>query len=373
MKKIMMMAAVAAAVLTSCSNSELIELSDSRAIGFETYVGKASTRGVPVTGNQFADGQSIKVWGFYTDSQMTGTTYDATATGIPNLEGAVITKTGGNWTYSPQAYWKNGKAHTFFASAPGEATATLASGVFSYTVQDEVANQVDFMVADALKNDKWDEASTPDPAKQVFAFRHALSQIKYSVGLTEVAEADASDVKVKSIKVEALAAGNDEAIAGFYTTGDIDIVGRAADAGVLVWTNLSGENKTGYMVMPDAEVALGDAVATSIADYKLVPDATDGVLMLLPQKTVGNVRFTVTLSYTALKETGTPTKEVSVLINTTAAQTWEVNKIYHYKLGISMPQALKQKAIEFDDNNMIIEPWDATVNDTELAGNTPEP
>ena len=47
MKKIMMMAAVAAAVLTSCSNSELIELSDSRAIGFETYVGKASTRGVP--------------------------------------------------------------------------------------------------------------------------------------------------------------------------------------------------------------------------------------------------------------------------------------------------------------------------------------
>ena len=56
MKKIMMMAAVAAAVLTSCSNSELIELSDSRAIGFETYVGKASTRGVPVTGNKFADG-----------------------------------------------------------------------------------------------------------------------------------------------------------------------------------------------------------------------------------------------------------------------------------------------------------------------------
>ncbi|MFR5958590.1 MAG: hypothetical protein ACLUHA_02535 [Bacteroides stercoris] len=36
-------------------------------------------------------------------------------------------------------------------------------------------------------------------------------------------------------------------------------------------------------------------------------------------------------------------------------------------MGISMPQALKQKAIEFDDNNMTIEPWDATVNDTELA------
>ena len=101
---------------------------------------------------------------------MTGTTYDATATGIPNLEGAVITKTGGNWTYSPQAYWKNGKAHTFFASAPGEATATLASGVFSYTVQDEVANQVDFMVADALKNDKWDEASTPRPRQAGFCF-----------------------------------------------------------------------------------------------------------------------------------------------------------------------------------------------------------
>ncbi len=40
MKKIIMKAAVAAAVLTSCSNSELVELSDSRAIGFETYVAK---------------------------------------------------------------------------------------------------------------------------------------------------------------------------------------------------------------------------------------------------------------------------------------------------------------------------------------------
>lgn len=373
MKKIIMKAAVAAAVLTGCSNSELVELSDSRAIGFETYVGKASTRGVPVTGNKFADGQSIKVWGFYTDNQMTGTTYDATASAIPNLEGAQITKTAGNWTYSPQAYWKNGKAHTFFASAPGETTATLAAGVFSYTVQDEVANQVDFMVADALKNDKWDETSTPDPAKQVFAFRHALSQIKYSVGLTELAETDASEVKVKSVKIEALATGDDETVAGLYTTGNIDIIGRAADAGALAWTNLSGENKKGYMVTPDAEIALGDAVAASSADYTLVPDATDGTLMLLPQTTAGNVRFTVTLSYKALKETGTPTKEVSVLINTTATQTWEVNKIYHYKLGISMPQALKQKAIEFDDTNMTIEPWDTTVTDTKLTGGTVNP
>lgn len=45
MKKIMMFAAIAVAALSSCSNSEVVDMSAGNAIGFETYVGKATTKG----------------------------------------------------------------------------------------------------------------------------------------------------------------------------------------------------------------------------------------------------------------------------------------------------------------------------------------
>lgn len=358
-----MMAALAAAALTSCSESELIDVSDSKAIGFETYIGKATTKGTPVNGQKFTNGATIKVWGFYSDAQMT-TDYATAAIPVPNLEGATITLEDGNWKYSPQAYWKDQKAHTFFACAPAAADPTLTNGVFEYTVKEKVAEQVDFMVAEALKNSVWDESVTANPAKQVFAFRHALSQIKFSVGLTEVAADDASDVKIKSVKIEPLKKDDDNLTVGFYTTGKLNVVGRTAGAGVWAWTDLATTYTGGYLVESAAGVDLPNTVAANTSEYKPVYDGTDGVLMLLPQTTEGNVRFTVTLTYKALKEAGAPTKEASVMINTASAQTWDVNKIYHYKLGVSMPKALDQKAIEFTDENMTIEPWDTTETET---------
>lgn len=360
MKKIMMFAAIAAAALSSCSNSELVDVSSGRAIGFETFVGKASTKGVPVSGTKFDDGATIKVWGFTTDAKMGETLENQTE--IPGLKETVVTKSGSSWSYSPVAYWKDGKAHTFFACAPGEASPTFTDGAFTYTVEKNVADQVDFMVADALKNEPWASATMETPPTQSFVFRHALSQIKYSVGLTMAADDVAKDVKVKSITIECMGQTDPDNPVNFVNSGTINVVGRTDANADLEWTNPTASGNTAsYVVTPATPVALGTTVEP--VEYKEVVEGADNILMLLPQTTEGNVRFTVAVEYTKVPEPtdgSSLTGEGSATFVTTAAQTWAPNKIYHYKFGISMPQVLKQKPIIFDDNNMEIKIWDAT-------------
>lgn len=355
MKKIMMLAAIAAAALSSCSNSEIVDISAGRAIGFETYVGKPSTKGAPVTGTSFADGATMKVWGYSSDAQLENTFTGVTL--LPNLNGATVTKDASNWAYSPKAYWIDNKAHSFFACAPSaDAGIAYSAGKITYTVQDAVDAQVDFMIADVLKNNVWN--GTDEPTKQVFTFHHALSQIKYSAKLTQDATTDkATEVKVQKIVIENLGADGTTA-STLSTTGTVDMVGKTGAGDVTYEGALSGTSNS-YTVTPATAVTL--AAATTAPEYVAVNHATDGVLMLMPQTTTGKVRFTVTLAYKDGSGTGQTAEAVFI---TTAAQTWAPNKIYHYKFGINMPNVLNQKPIEFGEPT--ISDWDTTENEVIL-------
>lgn len=351
MKKIMMLVATAATVFTSCSNSELVELSAGKAIGFETYVGKTTTKGVPVSGVSFADASTMKVWGYYSTTQM-GTSF-GNQTVIPNLDGATVTKDASNWAYSPLAYWKDGQAHSFFACAPSVTDGVqFTSGQFTYTVQATVDNQVDFMVADAIKNAVWDGAA--DPVKQVFTFHHVLSQIKYAAKITQDSE-KAKDVTVKSIQIQNLNA--DESTAStLATTGVINVVARTDANAEITYTGAATGTVDGYTITPTTSVTL--AAASTTPDFAAVNHKTDDVLMLLPQTTTGKVKFTIVLGY---KDTANADKTAEAYFITTAAQTWAPNKIYLYKFEINMPQVLNQKPIEFDEPT--IADWDNTPNE----------
>lgn len=328
---------------------------------FETYIGKASTKGTPVSGNKFGEGATIKAWGFAGNAQM-GPTFESPVA-IPNLPSVVTRDNNGNWSNSPMAYWQDGKAHTFFACAPGESGATFDAGVFLYTVKDAVAEQADFMVADALKNPVWSEATTATPAKQSFAFRHALSQIKYSVGITATSE-KATNVKITSVQIERLSTAAEPQPENFKNKGEISVIGRTDTNQDLSWTNLATEGTPDkYTVTPTTAVDMTNDKVYQINEYVVVNDGTDGALMLLPQETTGNVRFTVSLEYTIVPEPtdgSATTATASAIFTTTTTQSWAANKIYHYKLGINMPQVLNQKPIMFDDENMSIVPWDTT-------------
>lgn len=347
----MMMAAIAAAALSSSTNSEVVDLSAGRAIGFETYVGKAGTRGVPVSGTKFADASTMRVWGYYSASQMSTTFGSQTA--LPNLGGVKVTKDATAWGYSPLAYWKDNQAHSFFACAPyTEAGVQFAEGVITYTVQENVDDQVDFMVADAIKNTVWN--GSDEPTKQVFTFHHALSQIKYSAKITEDITSKATNIIVKSIKIQNLAEDGTTA-STLATTGTINVVGRTdANADITYTGNHDGANN-GYTVIPTTPVVLADA--STSPEYVAVNHKTNDVLMLMPQATTGKVKFTIVLGY---KDTSNADKTAEASFITNDAQTWAPNKIYHYKFDISMPQVLNQKPIEFGEPS--ITDWDTTEN-----------
>ncbi len=356
MKKIMMIAVMAIAVFTGCSQSEVVDISAGRAIGFETYVGKTSTRGVPVTGTSFGTGATMQVWGFYGTSQM-GSTWDASAAALPNLAGAEITKgADAKWSYSPMAYWKDNNAHTFFACAPAvKAGVTFNEGKITYTVQDLVEDQVDFMVADAKKNEVWLE-STGTTTPQVFAFRHALSQIKYEVKLTNDDATKATDVTVKHILIQNMSKDNDEIASTLATTGEIDVVGRTDTNADIAYVSAATGTANSYKVEPDVAVAL--EAASTTPEYVAVNHKTDDVLMLMPQTTTGKVKFTISLGY---KDKDGADQTAEAYFITTAAQTWSPNKIYTYKFGIDMPQVLGLMPVEFGEPT--IESWDTAVNE----------
>lgn len=350
MKKIMMMVAIATAALSSCTNSEVVDLSAGRAIGFETYVGKAGTRGVPVSGTKFADASTMRVWGFYSTSQM-GTTFGS-QTALPNLGGVKVTKDATAWGYSPLAYWKDNQAHSFFACAPFATDGVqFASGVMTYTVQESVDNQVDFMVADAIKNTVWN--GSDEPTKQVFTFHHALSQIKYSAKITEDITSKATNITVKSIMIQNLDAEG-TAASTLATTGAINVVGRTGAGDITYTGDLTGTNN-GYTITPTTPVALANA--STSPEYVAVNHKTNDVLMLMPQTTTGKVKFTIVLGYT---DSADSAAEAEASFITNDAQTWAPNKIYHYKFDISMPQVLNQKPIEFGEPS--ITDWDTTEN-----------
>lgn len=364
MKKIMMIAAIAAAALSSCSQSETVDLSAGNAIGFETYVGKATTRGVPVTGTSFAEeGATMKVWGYY------GTTSPAVAFStveavLPNLNGAEVTKGATSWTYSPFAYWKAQKAHSFIACSPfianSDASLTYSNGQFTYAVKENVDEQVDFMVADPVKKTTWDGTTAVDPI--TFKFRHALSQIKYTAKMTESVEASvATDIAITSIKIEALANGDDNTTANLATTGTIDAFGKTGENDV-AYTGTPTGTAASYTVTPTTPVAL----TTGMTDFVAVNHGSDNqILMLMPQTTVGNVRFTISFEYKDGK--GVTQTDANATFITKAAQTWAPNKVYTYKFEINMPQVLNQKPILIGEPSIV--DWVDDTTDNTLNNN----
>lgn len=357
----MMLVATAAAIFTSCSNSEVVDLAAGRAIGFETYVGKSTTRGVPFEKTLFDDGSTMRVWGFYGDAQLNAGWTSPKP--LPNLDGVTVTKNG-TWTYAPAAYWKEGSAHSFFACAPSIADTDgveFKEGKFTYTVQDLVEDQVDFMVADPLKNDVYNLA-TKEPEKQKFTFRHALSQIKYSARISEAATKTANDIHIDKVTMQVLDATDEALFTAFATTGVINIIGKTGTDAITYEGALTGTCGS-YVVTPNTPVVPNIVTDDNTnPEYLPIVHNTADVLMLMPQTTVGKVKFTLALSYTNDKPERVTAEAIFI---TTAAQTWEPNKKYTYKFNIDMPKVMDQRTIVFDEPDVVV--WaEGTGHDGEL-------
>lgn len=174
MKKIFFLGLAAVAVLASCSKDKTLEVSDSRAISFESFVGM-STKGAAddITNETF---NSFQVWGLMSKDGQTGKPFD----------GTVVTNSGSGWTYGSTQYWEDGYNYSFVAIAPSEAEA------WSFNAPSTVGEwgTIDFNNGDGTTDLIYDiddtyvnqavETANQCPAAIKFNFSHLLSRVKFS-------------------------------------------------------------------------------------------------------------------------------------------------------------------------------------------------
>ena len=173
MKKLMFIAASAALVFASCSKNEISSIfeEENPVIAFGTYSPRNLTK---ADLNNYASSTTLiedadfDVWGWYTAN---GVSFDGTNgtqffgatnpwyTVTYKNAGAAGTNGSANLYPDGARYWPTGKTpdylhfYAYYPSNAGTITPPAAGlGAFSFTAEATAAAQVDFMVADLVKN-----------------------------------------------------------------------------------------------------------------------------------------------------------------------------------------------------------------------------
>lgn len=203
MKAIYLLAAGMALTLASCSNDELVKAPESAPIAFDSYIGKVTRATDATLGNV----NTITVYGYLGDSK------------VKLFDGTKVSNASGDWTYSPLQYWTAGKDYFFTAvSSPVVEGNTHYGYEWSETLPDATAGfcgtgTITLDNSGAAGNEdliySYATATTPNPmtaqpARVQFAFKHALSRVKFTF-------ANAMGSNSYSIKVHSLTINNSAA------------------------------------------------------------------------------------------------------------------------------------------------------------------
>ena len=164
MKKSFLMLGVAAMALASCTNEEVLNVADSRAISFDNTFVNNSTRA--------AINSASDLTGFYVFAgfdENTSNVYSNTY---------VEKQSDGKWKPEYEAYWQNGKTYTFDAYAANAKIDNAAIGedgtlTFSNVT---ISGDNDILVAEKLV----EEVSVASVGAVPLTFSHTLSQVKFT-------------------------------------------------------------------------------------------------------------------------------------------------------------------------------------------------
>lgn len=311
MKKSFLMFGVAAMALASCTQNEVVEYAENRAIQFDTFVNNNTRAVTPV----------VSLTNFYVFGE------------FGDVEGTYGSQVYANELNTTTHYWVASKYYSFGAYANGEAgkieNATFDANakklIFpGYTPNDEQ----DLVVAtNALKAK--DDVTTNDEVS--LNFKHMLSQVKFTFKTTD---ADAYTLKISDLRINNAVT----TATGTYTDGVID------------WTT---EPKTGnydYTEITDVAVEENNYTASEV---KLV----------IPQKNTNSLKvtFKATISGSGLAErSSTFTADLAYAVGTvsgTEANTWTPGFVYNYVATINADQIdpiLVNQKIEFTPT---VTPW----------------
>lgn len=365
MKKVIFLAIAAAAALTACSKSEVVDSTVmNQVIAFDNYVGKdAQTKAAIVTGDAIT---SVNVNAYLHPK----TTKDGAGFVSNFMENQSVAKSG---EYSPAKYWPAvDQAVDFVAWVPvadytvstgeGESATTetknnikVEDATLTFTVPADVKNQSDLLVA----NPVLDQNRAAENTAVNLVFKHLLSRIGFQINATGVPGAEDNTTKVELVEVT--------------------LNGKFASEGTVDMTKTygEGENLTTKVVGTASEVAYtltGEnfGYTNNIIAQGEKQNTADSYIMLIPE---GNEPANITVKYTVTTLNGEGTEDDVVITNNSvfSLQTeggepfaYEAGKAYKYIFNITM------QAISFE---VVETPWDdeTEVDITPVNPATPEP
>lgn len=311
MKKSFLMLGVAAMALASCTQNEVVEYAENRAIQFDTFVNNNTRAVTPV----------VSLTNFYVFGE------------FGDAEDTYGSQVYANELNTTTHYWVASKYYSFGAYANGEAgkieNATFDANAKKLTFPEYTPNdEQDLVVAtNALKAK--DDVTTNDEVS--LNFKHMLSQVKFTFKTTD---ADAYTLKISDLRINNAVT----TATGTYTDGVID------------WTT---EPKTGnYDYTEIADVAVEENNYTASA-----------VKLVIPQKNTNSLKvtFKATISGSGLAErSSTFTADLAYAVGTvsgTEANTWTPGFVYNYVATINADQIdpiLVNQKIEFTPT---VTPW----------------
>lgn len=293
MKRLVMCGVVALA-LAGCTQSEVLNISSDRAIGFDAYTGKGTRVVSDITGEGSSSGfNKFIVYGSYANSEGQKTVV------FNGVEVSYTTSgTESSWTYANEQYWQNGD-YKFVAYSDGNG-ALSGEPTASYThddglqIQNYVVGEKDLIFAtiEKLGVDKSTYNGTPVNLK----FSHLLSKVKFTFTNTF---ADNLKVEVSGLQID-----------NSNTKGNYS--GTA-------WTDLSAN--TTPIIYDNKDVNADDYTHTQEECY------------VLPQSTTGlTASFTVTVkdALDAVVMSKNFTGDAAVSLNVTNATEWLNGFAYNY-------------------------------------------
>ena len=278
-----MMLGAAAMVLASCTNEEVLNVADSRAIGFSSFVGN-NTR-ADITNDAFLE---FIVYGGY----------DATT---PIFDKVKVTNSGSDWTYTPPQYWVAGETYKFAAYAPADDGITASwnhNTGLTLNVNSDMSNQNDLIYA-AADNVSADE-HIQNQSAVALEFSHLLSKVSFKF-IKEDASLGAQKVEMSNFQV------SDINTKSTWTAG-----GQGA-------SDTPGD----YTDFADAEEIDGTDGLTTDAFY------------VIPQN-IGT--FSITANVKVTDAAGTVIKEgiITATVPTTGITEWAAQNVYVYTAEITM-------------------------------------
>lgn len=277
------MLGAAAMMLASCTQNEVVEVAESRAIGFNG-TGIDNITKADITSGAFTH---FYVYGGYDDT--------------PIFNGTEVSYNGGNWTYTPTQYWAAGTWR--FAGYEGgdgvSPTWSYANGL-TLEVNSDADNQSDVVYAASGDITVTDATTYSTPV--ALNFTHLLSKIQFKF-LKDAQSLDGVTVTLSNFVVS-------------------DITTNAK------WVAGTQENATSPVTGAYSDFSSPEEI---VANTGLTTEA----FYVIPQ-TVGTFTITADAVVTDAAGTEVHSGKITAIVPTTTITEWEAQNYYIYTATLTM-------------------------------------